>query len=205
MLDERPGHDRGGARIDPPSPSQAVLPQTVTDAPSAPMKIEARTDDAVRASLMEQPGNDLSNLPVVEFASPFDSFDGTALLQGKTRVRFLGIQGPAWDDTCLDEQGARWACGLQARAGLHNLLAGRTLTCLPQRSVGPEEYTARCFLNGKPGEAAPARDIATALVELGWARPVSGPGEPLAPEANAAREKKRGLWRGGWRIYPRSD
>lgn len=179
-----------------------AAPQQTKSAPAEPFrKVEARTERAVLAEVLDKRGNDLSALPAFDLVAPFVSVDGITLLRGTSKVRLEGVEGPGGSDTCIDEAGARWACGLQARAALHNLLAGKSLSCRPRRSLGQDEMTALCSL-GAPGPSSWSdRDLAFMLIELGWARPLDANAVRYEPYLAVAREKKLGLWRGNWTLF----
>ncbi|WP_146071394.1 thermonuclease family protein [Bosea lathyri] len=185
----------GLAPVAPPPPPESVATPAP---PEPPQKIVDRIPEAIRA----QAGADLSAMPEFALAAPFVSASGTILLRGTDMVRLDGVEGPGASDVCLDETGAKWACGLQARAALHNLLAGSTLYCKPRQSLGPDQYTSRCVLGSVGGSNWTDRDLAFLLVELGWARPTGTMIERLAPYARAAQQGKLGLWRGDWSIAP---
>jgi endonuclease YncB( thermonuclease family) len=185
----------GRAPIEPPPPAESV---PAAPPPEAPQKIVDRIPEAVRA----QAGADLSAMSEFTLAAPFVSASGTSLLRGSEMIRLDGVEGPGASDVCLDESGAKWACGLQARAALHNLLAGSTLYCKPRQSLGPDQITGRCVLGSITGSNWTDRDLAFLLVELGWARPTGKMIERLAPYARVAQEGKLGLWRGDWTIAP---
>ena len=64
---------------------------------------------------------DLSGVPRV--------VDGDTLAIGATRVRLEGIDAPETDQVCLNANGMRWACGIDARDQLAAHIAGRVVTC----------------------------------------------------------------------------
>ena len=114
-------------------------------------------------------------------------------------VRLHGVEGPGPDAVCAGEAGqGRWACGLQARAALHNLVAGRNLSCQPRKALGQGIVSAECLLLSAEGQ--PAEDLAHRLVLQGWARPAAGAEARLQGPAAQARAARSGLWRGDWSI-----
>lgn len=153
-------------------PFPAEAPRS-TASPEEPVPAKAekftdRTETALVAEALSQPGSDVSHLASFELGPPYISRDGTTLMQGARQLRFHGIEGPHAAEVCLDEQGGRWACGLQARAALHNLLAGGLLTCTPQLALGNGNVSVSCLV--KTTVDGSAKDVAQALVGRGWAR-----------------------------------
>jgi endonuclease YncB( thermonuclease family) len=186
-----------GSQTDTLQKSEAAL----SSPPPLEAKIEGRTDAAIITEALSQPGQDLSHLPLVELQPPYLSVDGSTLMWGDRQLRFHGIDGPSAIQVCMDEVGQRWACGLQARAALHNLLAGRSLICAPRMSGQGQDLTAVCRLTS-PGMTEEGISIARELVRRGWARP-SDPADGYFTEAEAAARKDRaGLWRGDWTFVP---
>lgn len=159
----------------------------------------ARTDAALVAQAKAEPDRDLSDLPVLEVPAPLSSVDGTSFRRGDEIVRLRGIEGPARDAVCFDAEGYRWACGLQARAALHNAVAQRSFQCRPRRVIAPSEIAADCAVTGGDG---PQGDLARLLVAQGWARPDLEAADALRLELEQARAARRGLWRGDWRLVP---
>lgn len=180
-----------------PAPERTVEPQSQEQ---QSRKVADRLPGAAEAKLAATSGADLSSLPVLSLSAPFLSVSGTALLNGQQILKLDGVEGPGAGELCFDEAGARWACGLQARAALHNLLAGKELACQPRRALESSQISAQCAIR-TPGAASWAdQDLAYILVKLGWARPVGQLASRLLAEMEEARHEKRGLWRGGWKI-----
>lgn len=175
------------------------------DVPVQPQqKFADRTTISILSEALERPGGDVSHLSPYELSPPYQSIDGTTLLRGDQKIRFDGVEGPRSTDVCIDEQDRRWACGLQARAALHNLLASRVLICKPRRALGNGDIAASCEIKRSSSDDT-AEDVATALVAAGWARPVANASRQLTDALEAARSQKAGLWRGDWTSSPRSD
>ncbi len=147
-----------------------------------------------------KPDGDLGALPPFELPAPLLSIDGTGFRRGEDVIRLDRVTGPRAGDVCLDD-GRRWSCGLQARAALHNLVAGRNLFCQPRRTLAGGGIRADCRLDAR--DSLPAGDIARLLVELGWAQPQLGSEAEFAAELEKAKAAGAGLWRGGWQIVAR--
>ena len=173
------------------APSVAAAPTTK---PVDPVKIQDRLP-IIAAALADQ---DAGPSQRIVLTAPFASLDGTTLMHEGRHIRLAGIEGPSATETCLDREGRRWSCGLQARAALHNMLAGQSLNCRPVSADEINTVVADCRLGPAGGE--PDRDLAAALVLAGWARPIDG--DRLAEEREAARSRGFGLWRGGWTVHP---
>ena len=107
---------------------------------------------------------------------------------GKRVLRLADVDVPGADAECAAAAGRRWSCGTLARTALRRLVQSRSVECRPAGagSFDDAELVVRC--------AVGRIDLATWLVENGWAEPAAGAEETLASLAAAAREAGRGLW-----------
>lgn len=192
-----------GQKPDPNSPETPVLqeaaamPTEANPAPPVQEKLVDRMEGAANASLMQVPDSDLGALPPFEIPAPLRSIDGSTFRRGEDIVRIAGIDGPRAGDVCL-EVGIRWSCGLQARAALHNLVAGRSLFCQPRRALAGGGMGADCRL--EPHSGLPSGDVGHLLVAQGWARPQADRATDFAEDVRQAQATRAGLWRGGWTL-----
>ena len=131
--------------------------------------------------------------------------DGDSLRIGERTVRLQGIDAVEFHQPCRTPEGREWRCGVEARKALAALTGKGGLACEPQATDNFGRAVSVCSVTG-------VEDIAAALVAQGWA--VSGDGEReggYIAEQLAAREARRGIWRGSfdrparWRAaHPRS-
>jgi endonuclease YncB( thermonuclease family) len=110
--------------------------------------------------------------------------DGDSFRLGEQRVRLLGIDAPELRQTCRDEAGDAWPCGLQARDYMASLLRQGQVDCRPEEHDQYGRLLAECTI----GEL----DLAGAMVSKGLA--ISS-GRYQAQE-HAARQARIGIWRG---------
>jgi endonuclease YncB( thermonuclease family) len=190
------------AEGEPGPPALAESPAGAGEAPDgAPAppgsKLVVRMEAAVVEEMRRKPDADLSGLPPIELPPPLVSLDGSGFRRGEEVIRLDRIAGPRTGDVCHDGE-LRWACGLQARAALHNLVAGRSLFCQPRRALADGGIAADCRLDAK--NKLPAGDLAHLLVLRGWARPVPEDAPEFAAALAKAQAEGAGLWRGGWRL-----
>jgi endonuclease YncB( thermonuclease family) len=174
----------------PAASARALSPAST--APAAEPIREARL--AVPAKLQDEavsPPGAASRLEPYRIAWPYDIADGLTFgPEGALKTRLAGLEGPGRDAVCNDRHGQPWACGLQARAALHNATRRQSLLCDPVAAPIGGTVPARCR-----GEL----DLARELVLAGFARPTS-PDPALDAAAEEARRAERGLWNGGWTI-----
>lgn len=189
-------HDRAdGASVASGRPVAGAPPTDAAAQSNA--KSADRMEAAVAEEMRQKPNADLSSLQPFVLPPPFLSIDGTSFRRGEDTIRLDRINGPGAGAVCMDGE-QRWSCGLQARAALHNLVAGRKLSCQPRRALADGAIGADCRMDA--GDALAGGDIARLLVERGWAQPLPGDGAGFATELEKARTAGAGLWRGGWRV-----
>lgn len=119
----------------------------------------------------------------------FVSDGDTLVLNGKT-FRLDGIEAPQTDQTCLDEQGAVWRCGIDARNSLTAHIGGRNIRC---DDAGPDAvYRKRrlgtCWAEGDTSS------LNQWLVREGWA--LVDTNWRFKADERDARDSRKGLWKG---------
>ncbi len=91
--------------------------------------------------------------------------------------------------TCLGEDGLAWPCGADARGALIRLIRYRAIICaLPAGGETPD-FAARCSVAGT--------DLSLWMARRGWAESKPGADKILVDAVQAAKEARRGIWRGG--------
>jgi endonuclease YncB( thermonuclease family) len=185
------------------APVGAMAVLLLTEPP--PASKGSRTTSAAESRYQDSPGSQSSKYAepltrqVSEEPKPY-SFPGAEVNlydgltfgpEGAVRTRLAGLAGPSRDAVCEDAEKSLWACGLQARAALNNLIRRAQVQCVPKGPVENGIIPAICSVDG--------RDVGTELVKAGFARSASGTSQPTESERQAA-EDRRGLWKGGWTI-----
>ncbi|HEV7307520.1 thermonuclease family protein [Ensifer sp.] len=154
-------------------PQQFGLPNTVAKAPLE--RVEPRPPLSEDNSKQAKAGPTVLYRPVAIAAGVIE-FD-------KLRVQLDGIEPEEADRTC-EGGGKTWPCGTVARTAFRNFLRARAVSCdLPEGKAKPSA-TASCTLGGQ--------DLATWLVDNGWATPLVG--SALEKRADAARKAKLGFY-----------
>ena len=147
---------------------------------------QARAADAPKAD---------ANATTPPVAGTAVAIDGSHVVVDGRRFKLFGIDAPDVDQTCDDAKVKAYPCGLDARAALAALVAGKQVACRP---VGPnqfDEMLARCM--------AGTVDLARAEIDAGWAIADRTRSLDYADPELAARAAKRGLWQG--RFVPPVD
>jgi len=99
-------------------------------------------------------------------------------------VALSGVDVVQPDETCTDQAGKAWNCGVRARAAFRSYLRGRAPVCAVPPQSGRDTISAACRI-GK-------QDIGAWLVANGWARAAAG--GPYAKAEEAARNERMGIF-----------
>lgn len=119
--------------------------------------------------------------------------DGDTLQLAGTTFKLDGVDAPEYDQNCVDDHADPWACGVDARDRLVELIGNRAVTC---EDLGPSPAYAKwraglCRIEGE------SDSLNAMVVRAGYAmtaRPaVKG---RFDVEEAAARSLQKGLWRG---------
>ena len=126
-------------------------------------------------------------------AAPATIPDGNTLIVGGVTYRLDGIDAPQTDQTCLDDKGAAWICGIEARDRLREHVGQRDVRCTDHGadSSAGKRRIGECFA------ADETVSLNQWMVRQGWAlnlgRSVKSRFKAERDAASAARE---GLWKG---------
>lgn len=118
----------------------------------------------------------------------FRAIDGDSIRGARSEIRLEGIDAPELHQSCEDAGGHPYACGLEAKAALHELIAGRTLSC---SSRGRDKY-GRSLAFCKAGDL----DINGEMARQGWAIAFMTVSIRYRWLELEARREGRGIWRG---------
>jgi endonuclease YncB( thermonuclease family) len=116
--------------------------------------------------------------------------DGDTLIMNGIRIRLEGIDAPETDQICLDANGAKWTCGIEARDRLNERVAGRKISCVDKGIDRYRRTLAVCSLANEDLNRWLVRDgLALAYVQYSHA---------YSDAENEAKVALRGLWSGAF-------
>lgn len=213
-VDEPTGNDaplppepqQSGQTAPQPDPSQAAPQQTdQLQAIQQQAQAASRTIDPMMAAPPSDPTalqriepraplSKLSQAQPKKLAMP-DKWKGTPLYQpvapaaGRIEakgysVAVSGVDVMPEDETCTDEAGKSWPCGVRARSAFRAFIGHRAVNCVVPPEGGRDLISASCRI-GKV-------DVGQWLVSNGWARPVAG--GPYAEAGEKAKTEKKGIF-----------
>jgi endonuclease YncB( thermonuclease family) len=170
--------------------SSLATPLPETHAPVLETHAPERPLDWTLRTTLETTGS-IGTGPLL-LSPPYEVEDGLTIVADSVRLRLARLDGPSTDAICANADNRMWACGLQARAALVNMIRSKPIVCqrVGGEADGPPE--AECTLDRV--------DIGRILVRQGFARPVGPTERALAVDLRDAKAERRGLWNGGWTI-----
>lgn len=116
--------------------------------------------------------------------------DGDTITIGTTKIRLESIDAPESDQLCLDANGRRWACGIEARDRLATNIGNRSIECTPSGLDAYGRTLAVCTAGGE--------DLNAWMVREGWALAFVRYSSRYVPDEATAREARRGIWSGAF-------
>ena len=124
-------------------------------------------------------------LVVIESAGVIDARTHT--------IDLAHIVGTPAGESCTGEDGRSWPCGARARTALRRLVRRRAIECRELAAVASESSrrTEDCTVAGT--------NLSEWLVEQGWARPSDDAPDGLKSLAEAAMERRVGLYQANGR------
>jgi endonuclease YncB( thermonuclease family) len=117
--------------------------------------------------------------------------DGDTIQIGTSKIRLEGIDSPETDQLCLDHEGKRWTCGIEARDRLIQKAGrGKVWTCRTNSRDRYGRALATCEVEGA--------NINRWMVREGWALSFVRYSHEYDTDELSARQAKAGLWSGAF-------
>lgn len=118
--------------------------------------------------------------------------DGNTLILDGVTYRLDGIEAPQTDQTCLDEKGAAWTCGVTARDRLLEHVGKHDVRCTDRGadSIYRKKRIGECFIAGE------ATSLNQWMVQQGWALNERSAKGRFKADRDSAIAQRNGLWKG---------
>ena len=132
--------------------------------------------------------NTFSISTVVNAGSSLKIIDGDTIILNSEKIRFYGIDTPEIKQTCTNNNGQSYSCGVKATLELKKIIGSRKVSCIKKTKDRYKRSISICYVDGK--------DINSLMVKQGWALAYRKYSKKyISNEINAKNEKK-GLWQG---------
>jgi len=116
--------------------------------------------------------------------------DGDTVVVDAIKIRLQGIDAPETDQLCLNHDGERWACGIEARDQLIRRAGDQSWSC---NISGVDRFGRSLAVCNVEGE-----DINRWMVRQGWALAFIRYSHEYVDAERSAREGQFGLWSGAF-------
>jgi endonuclease YncB( thermonuclease family) len=116
--------------------------------------------------------------------------DGDTIEIGTSKIRLEAIDSPEPDQLCLDHEGKRWTCGIEARDRLIQKAGGKVWMCRTNSNDLYGRALATCEVEGT--------NINRWMVREGWALSFVRYSHEYDRDELAARQANAGLWSGAF-------
>lgn len=116
--------------------------------------------------------------------------DGDTLTIGLIKVRLEGIDAPETDQVCLNANGLRWTCGIDARDQLALHIGGRDIKCSSSGTDAYRRTLGTCYFGDE--------DLNAWMVQQGWALAYVKYSKVYVQAEEDARSNQRGIWKGAF-------
>lgn len=114
--------------------------------------------------------------------------DGDTVRMGEHRIRLYGIDAPERGQTCTDDAGDNWPCGISATAVLRSFISEAQIECRRKDTDRYGRIVAACYKDGI--------DINAWMVRNGWAVAYTRYSTDYVGEETLARTERLGIWAG---------
>jgi endonuclease YncB( thermonuclease family) len=119
--------------------------------------------------------------------------DGDTLILDSVPYKLDGIEAPQTDQTCIDNKGATWTCGIEARDRLREHVRKRNVRCEDRGT----DSAYRMRRVGVCWVAGDATSINQWMVQEGWALNLGRSAKiSFKADRDNANASRKGLWKG---------
>ena len=105
--------------------------------------------------------NTFSIATVVNAGSSLKIIDGDTIILNSEKIRFYGIDTPEIKQSCTNNNGQTYSCGVKATLELKKIIGSRTVLCIKKTKDRYKRSISICYVDGK--------DINSLMVKKGWA------------------------------------
>ena len=105
--------------------------------------------------------NTFSISTVVNAGSSLKIIDGDTIILNSEKIRFYGIDTPEIKQTCTDNYGHTYSCGIRAKLELEKIIGSRKVSCIKKTKDRYKRSISICYVD--------ENDINSLMVKRGWA------------------------------------
>ena len=132
--------------------------------------------------------NTFSISTVVNAGSSLKIIDGDTIIINSEKIRFFGIDTPEIKQTCTNNNGQTYSCGVKATLELKKIIGSRKVSCKKKTKDRYKRSISICYVDGK--------DINSLMVKKGWALAYRKYSKKYVKDEVIAKSNKAGMWSG---------
>ena len=132
--------------------------------------------------------NTLAFSKVLNASSSLKIIDGDTIILNSEKIRFYGIDTPEIKQTCTDNYGQTYLCGVKAKLELEKIIGSRKVSCIKKTKDRYKRSISICYVD--------KNDINSLMVKRGWALAYRKYSKKYVKDEAIAKLNNAGMWSG---------
>ena len=132
--------------------------------------------------------NTLAFSKVLNASSSLKIIDGDTIILNSEKIRFYGIDTPEIKQTCIDNYGNDYSCGVKAKLELEKIIGSRKVSCIKKTKDRYKRSISICYVD--------KNDINSLMVKRGWALAYRKYSKKYVKDEAIAKLNNAGMWSG---------
>ena len=132
--------------------------------------------------------NTLAFPKVLNASSSLKIIDGDTIILNSEKIRLYGIDTPEIKQTCTDNYGHTYLCGVKAKLELENIIGSRKVSCIKKTKDRYKRSISICYVD--------ENDINSLMVKSGWALAYRKYSKKYVKDEAIAKLNNAGMWSG---------
>ena len=125
---------------------------------------------------------------VLNASSSLKIIDGDTIILNSEKIRFYGIDTPEIKQTCTDNYGHTYSCGIRAKLELEKKIGSRKVSCIKKTKDRYKRSISICYVD--------ENDINSLMVKRGWALAYRKYSKKYVKDEAIAKLNDAGMWSG---------
>ena len=136
--------------------------------------------------------NTLAFSKVLNASSSLKIIDGDTIILNSEKIRFYGIDTPEIKQTCTDNYGHAYSCGVRAKLELEKIIGSRKVSCVKKTKDRYKRSISICSVD--------ENDINSLMVKRGWALAYRKYSKKYVKDEAIAKLNNAGMWSGKFMV-----
>ncbi len=132
--------------------------------------------------------NTLAFSKVLNASSSLKIIDGDTIILNSEKIRFYGIDTPEIKQTCIDNYGHTYSCGIRAKLELEKIIGSKKISCIKKTKDRYKRSISICYVD--------KNDINSLMVKRGWALAYRKYSKKYVKDEAIAKLNDAGMWSG---------